>query len=110
MREIKFRVWVKKSKELLPAQGIIFPRGTEDEKVILMQYTGLTDKNGKEIYEGDIIKHKNLKLQVIEYGYAGFEPFCDNLGDEYSSNDANSEHYTVIGNIYENSELLKEVS
>jgi uncharacterized phage protein (TIGR01671 family) len=72
MREIKFRAWDKDSKRMRYAEDLIGPGGWviqfhgvpleigihgvfEPENVELMQYTGLEDKNGKEIYEGDIV-------------------------------------------------------
>mgnify|MGYP001233689767 FL=1 len=77
---------------------------------ILMQYTGLKDKNGKEIYEGDIIRESDgdggyIYAKVVYYkdGFMGkekgFEP-------EYPISDFKNET-EVIGNIYENPELLE---
>jgi len=89
--------------------------GSEDTGCILMQYTGFKDKNGKEIYEGDIVQpyqdvySKGLSKidspQVVEYSPPGFLPFdlpCH--GGEIYMYDT---EFEVVGNIYENPELLK---
>ena len=87
----------------------------EDEKVKLMQYTGLKDKNGKEIYEGDIVKiiksegygeyYEQVKYTgKIEYCVSEFrvQPLNLRLSDETII------EIEVIGNIYENKNLLEE--
>ena len=78
----------------------------------LMQYTGLKDKNGKEIYEGDIISSLNFTGQVFwndfSCGYRfGKTPEADIERTAYLNKFASSE-YLVIGNIYENPELIKK--
>ena len=77
-----------------------------------MQYTGLKDKNGKEIYEGDVVKCEGITAivkYVVEPAIAGFVFDQDNCGAyrEYAVDEQKRTiHYEVIGNIYENPELL----
>ena len=123
MREIKFRAWDKENKRWIkcfyPLTGgietemsIIGVQGDEDEDLMypddvdLIWYTGLKDKNGKEIYEGDIIKpyfDKWVKATKVEYIDGGFFPFV--IKDwECTENASECE---VIGNVFENPELLE---
>lgn len=116
MREIKFRAWDKEKKmwtnwkcydNMFYFMDKITGAWIRDDKFNrfeLMQYTGLKDKNGKEIYEGDIvryysfIKDKKLLAEVI------FEEGCFVIDDYYLGHKKRVE---VIGNIYENPELLE---
>lgn len=145
MREIKFRAWDGESirydvtgfehgvaNEMLG----VFINGDHykmDEELlnnvgmgaaIVMQYTGLKDKNGKEIYEGDILateNHENLDVldewTADDWGYGAVELDvvsgirCTNnfwlTCDEEENSVFNIKHVKIIGNIYENPELLK---
>lgn len=75
----------------------------------LIQFTGLKDKNGKEIYEGDIVKwfvNDVIRTGIVDYidGYGGFD--MKNFKDDYHvCCDWLRGEYEVIGNIYENPEL-----
>lgn len=130
-REIKFRAWDKDAKQwvddvLLTCNkyAFIFQNHYkcefvgEDRDIELSQYIGLKDKNGKEIYEGDIIKsHGSHPLEVYWMGLAWGVRWKDLCNDEESiicddggdmEMDENGlKHMEVIGNIYENQELLK---
>ena len=126
-RQIKFRAWNHKHKYMDDAffirtcDGATFdvPKfrydtpNTEieytDEFSPLMQFTGLLDKNGKEIYEGDIISIWGTTLKVYwEESDASF--MAETLGDNAicESGQEWSGSCEVIGNIYQNPELLEE--
>jgi len=121
MREIKFRAWDKANKRMSQVQkwdfkfGDLWVEADEEDWVEqpcfeLMQYTGLKDKNGKEIYEGDIVQFDRdnprvkpkLNLPVI------FENGCFQTGihDRLILSHVHNA-IDVIGNIYEYPELLK---
>lgn len=157
-REIKFRAWQKYHKKMLEVLDIGFKDGEvnsvkvkypedtippvvtykkndekfwiDDDCIKLMQYTGLKDKNGEEIYEGDIVKSK-MYLPIgdgsRERVLSDKGVMCyDKLGilaiktDEYNEKPCYSDFFhtielsdcefeiEVIGNIYENPELLEE--
>jgi uncharacterized phage protein (TIGR01671 family) len=135
-REIKFRVWdthfsrfIKNidflSKGYWSCNGapVFATEGDPDDysdcekcfedTFILQQFTGLLDKNGKEIYESDILKstrqNYDEELYLVEYLEDGFKK--KRLVDCYTSPLGNSKDWLelqIIGNIFENSELLKQ--
>ena len=103
----------KNNKELLPS----FQTSLEEEvsKNTIGQYTGLTDKNGKKIFEGDIIKHFNSNIpEQFEVYQVEFDTNrCMYVGRLHKNWAAElrkglEQHYEVIGNIHDNPELLKE--
>lgn len=108
-REIKFRAWDKERKLMDIVTTISFASGLVQGKqhhnreypqeIELMQYTGLKDKNGKEIYESDIVKE--VLVGVVEYDAPSFYAITPK-GSHFHAN----EDCEVIGNIYENPELL----
>ena len=124
-RELKFRVWGKTEKEYIRypfAWLSLFdsPDGLEiedNEDLVIEQYTGLKDKNGKEIYEGDIVgvpgnEEDDIEAHVFgavvydknKFGVKGESPFA---GEDIHFFDI-WDGLEVIGNIHENPELLEE--
>ena len=132
MRETKFRAWDKRLNMMIEVDGLAInlsgrlisgyiedgvwcyrampniPTCQSEDDYILMQYTGLHDKNGKEIWEGDIFPHNGMNL-VVKYELGAV------VGHWFGSNEyiffdhyANDDEVEVIGNVYENKELLND--
>ncbi len=132
MREIKFRAWntgrrMKEgmysweemieslNSELSPTKSLFAPfintpEFREGQWIKLMQFTDLKDKNGKEIYEGDIVKVKtdySTYISEVSFSDGGYAVFINDDKTVSGHFFHLPENREVIGNIYENPELLK---
>jgi len=134
MREIKFRAWDKKGKKMYEVEAISwlwkyidvivgynknnYPKikGMPIEDMELIQFTGLLDKNGKEIYEGDIVEFFDdmdvLRKEPVTFENGSFGFIIGWEQEEFlgfNNEWLNLDELEVIGNIYENPELLEGV-
>lgn len=140
-REIKFREWDSVREEFMPGHGLSYSKRAEyDNEVgfrfehmesdedwadghrVLEQFTGLKDKNGKEIYEGDVLYFESVWCVGDEYDpreeehtgfvkyrpdYASYVVNCN--GKIYPLEELTSfDGYSVQGNVHENPELLED--
>lgn len=127
MRQLKFRIWNGQQMEyniMAGFLGAFYVQGIDEkdsasmspfntkyhEDTPVMQFTGLTDKNGKKVYEGDIVEVDNGPISVIttcifETGQFGL---VDNtFGNWTRQLYHQKERLTIIGNIFENADLLE---
>lgn len=121
----KFRAWDSAKKEMFKDTFAITESGqvvvVEQEDVmsppdyvfvdhlVIMQSTGLFDKNNKEIFEGDIVLVLDSPYTVFydnEKGSYRLKPHDDRWNVDYMSNFSHGGNFEVVGNIYENKELL----
>lgn len=104
MREIKFRAWDIRLKEFVDFWlGNLYESINDvfkDDHYVFMQYTNLKDKNGKEIYEGDVVKYTSGDIFQVQWMDKGRWNISMAPSIKYFTGE-------VIGNIYEHSELLK---
>ena len=120
MREIKFRAWDAEREQMFThpkwvefraKHGVItahnYNRASNVQTLELMQFTGLTDKNGIEVYEGDI-------MELFSDGEQYSAKVCFDVDRFFNGWNINPHHIeegsTVIGNIHENPELLEAKS
>jgi uncharacterized phage protein (TIGR01671 family) len=104
MRPIKFRAWDKKFKKMYEGDIRIVLAFPNDD-VEIMQFTGLLDKNGREIYEGDVVKFtSNTDCDydgVVEFADGCFIIITDDIGWYFSDIHVEEWGLEVSGNIYE---------
>jgi uncharacterized phage protein (TIGR01671 family) len=128
MREIKFRGWDEEQKKMIGWEFLSLGKGELLNLKGVMQFTGLLDKQGKEIYEGDILKGyacyedgyeetigqvlcKGDKYVLCAKNGNPFEYFNDGSHETYGLEcwryGDDDQEFEIIGNIYENPELIK---
>lgn len=142
MRELKFRAWIDEFTNyddvIVPAHmsdtftfsdfdgDYYIPEGCYLSDMHILQFTGLLDKNGKEIYEGDIVEYQNsfgekvdsegkkmiYGVRFIEGSFVAYQPSFEeddiqlNLGNYLFAQDEKGVGLEVIGNVFENPNLL----
>lgn len=114
-REIKFRAYHHLTKKIINPEEVSSKtlgknpiEWHNERKWTLMQYTGLKDQNGKEIYEGDILKASNSIIKIVFKG-RGYEGIYLNKEEmnELPIQNNNYLYWQIIGNIYENPEFTQ---
>ena len=128
MRDVKFRAWDKKRKQFIEIlllhygdDGIFAVTGTHDNKsdavyfledLDLSEYTGLKDKHGKQIYEGDILegspygRRHRIIVEYIDWRFTARNFWISMMDDPSEPFSESMNHWEIIGNIYENHELI----
>jgi uncharacterized phage protein (TIGR01671 family) len=125
MRDLKVRAWSKVEQKMLHVSSLHFIGDSTVKEVgtvevccdsylndksgmILMQFTGLHDKNGKEIYEGDVLRSKWGGTGIVVFDDGAFQSRWDGGEVKYqlSASDIEDRELEVIGNIYESPDLL----
>ncbi len=111
MRDLKFRAWDDSNKEMYQARTLTWDRALnyaegQDE---VMQFTSLLDKNGVEIYEGDIILYDNERRQPNEVIFSDgcFMTLFKESKEKHPFNMRHLDEYEVVGNTHQNPEMLK---
>jgi len=108
-REIKFRAWNGVDYVLtdeIEFQDIV---SMQKKGFVFEQYTGLKDGNGKEIYEGDLLKDENGRIRIAVFAYGAFKVMWNNDNPTQLNLYPLNKHWEVIGNIHENPELMENV-
>ena len=119
-REIKFRAWDKERKimdytdkdlrcDFSDGDVYVVNSQGDFEDYELMQFTGLHDKNGKEIFEGDLLKSSwpnPSRVMFVDYGFK--KCFWDYANDRWIPEPLGENEEEIMGNIYDNPELLEE--
>lgn len=124
MRELKLRAWYKPYKQMCQVESLRFDgngvyravlieesfydrRLVEADEIVIEQYTGLKDKNGVNIYEGDILiddTGEPIEYWVVKFSEGGFVGECAGVAESLFE----LTNLEVAGNIHENPELLEE--
>lgn len=122
---MKFRVWDKKHNQMCEVLQIHFDlefvncfnewiRNVKFDNCILMQSTGLLDKNGKEIFEGDILKTRTRGLVVVRHENGNtvttYKSGVNTRTTLVLSSFLDKYQVLIVGNIYEDKELLKVIN
>ena len=127
-REIKVKFWngkkMSQSYELIDllyegvpsilanSNGELDTNPKKLEKIITLEWTGLKDKNGKEIYEGDIVKSSDKEIGVVLWEQESVSYLLsqsDDIDDNHWSDGLLDGEWKIIGDIYENPELLNNL-